>query len=141
MYCRKCGKQLREEAIFCDQCGEKVEIVEENIIVDSGVIDVESQPVEAQPIEEPKGERGPWKAFAIVGHILGIVSLATMWIPFLVCCSTGFYGIVFSALGKKSLSKKPMADKALKRNIAASIVSFVLTVVIYAIIIIAAVIS
>ena len=136
MYCRKCGKQLREEAIFCDQCGEKVEIVEENIIVDSEVIDVESQ-----PIEEPKGERGPWKAFALVGHILVIVSLATMWIPFLVCCSTGFYGIVFSALGKKSLSKKPMSDKALKRNIAASIVSFVLTVVIYAIIFIASVIS
>ena len=131
MFCRKCGKELRENAVFCDQCGEKVEVVEEAIVVENEVIDVTTQPVEEQQVE-----RGPWKAFAKVGHILGIVSLATMWIPFLVCCATGFYGIVFSALGKKSTENKPMADKALKRNIAASIVSFVLTVVIYALIIV-----
>lgn len=131
MFCRKCGKELREGAIFCDQCGEKVEVVEEAIVVDNEVIDVTTQPAEEQQVE-----RGPWKAFAKVGHILGIVSLATMWIPFVVCCTTGFYGIVFSALGKKSTENKPIADKALKRNIAASIVSFVLTVVIYTLIIV-----
>lgn len=131
MFCRKCGKELREGAVFCDQCGEKVEVVEEAIVVENEVIDVTTQPAEEQQVE-----RGPWKAFAKVGHILGIVSLATMWIPFLVCCATGFYGIVFSALGKKSTENKPMADKALKRNIAASIVSFVLTVVIYTLIIV-----
>ena len=131
MFCRKCGKELRENAVFCDQCGEKVEVVEEAIVVENEVIDVTTQPVEEQQVE-----RGPWKAFAKVGHILGIVSLATMWIPFLVCCTTGFYGIVFSALGKKSVENKPIADKALKRNIAASIVSFVLTVVIYTLIIV-----
>ena len=130
MFCRKCGKELREDAVFCDQCGEKVEITEEAIVVDNEVVDVIEQP------EEETVERGPWKAFAKVGHILGIVSLATMWIPVFVCCSIGFYGIVFSALGKKSVENKPIADKALKMNIAASIVSFVLTVVIYSIIII-----
>ena len=131
MFCRKCGKELREGAVFCDQCGEKVEVVEEAIVVENEVIDVTTQPAEEQQIE-----RGPWKAFAKVGHILGIVSLATMWIPFVVCCTTGFYGIVFSALGKKSTENKPIADKALKRNIAASIVSFVLTVVIYTLILV-----
>lgn len=131
MFCRKCGKELRENAVFCDQCGEKVEVVEEAIVVENEVIDVTTQPVEEQQVE-----RGPWKAFAKVGHILGIVSLATMWIPFLVCCATGFYGIVFSALGKKSVENKQIASKGLKMNIAASIVSFVLTVVIYALIIV-----
>lgn len=131
MFCRKCGKELRENAVFCDQCGAKVEVVEEAIVVENEVIDVTTQPVEEQQVE-----RGPWKAFAKVGHILGIVSLATMWIPFFVCCSIGFYGIVFSALGKKSVENKPIADKALKRNIAASIVSFVLTVVIYTLILV-----
>lgn len=130
MFCRKCGKELREDAIYCDQCGEKVEVVEEVSVVDNEDVDVIEQP------EEGTVERGPWKAFAKVGHILGIVSLATMWIPFVVCCTTGFYGIVFSALGKKSTENKPIADKALKRNIAASIVSFVLTVVIYTLILV-----
>ena len=133
MFCRKCGKELREDAVFCDQCGEKVEVTEEAIVVDNEVIDVTTQPVEEQQVE-----RGPWKAFAKVGHILGIVSLATMWIPFFVCCSIGFYGIVFSALGKKSVENKELANKGLKMNIASSVVSFVLTVVIYSIIIIVA---
>lgn len=29
-YCRKCGCELRDDAAFCDKCGEKVETVDEN---------------------------------------------------------------------------------------------------------------
>ena len=52
MFCRKCGKELRENAVFCDQCGEKVEVVEEAIVVENEVIDVTTQPVEEQQVAE-----------------------------------------------------------------------------------------
>ena len=74
-------------------------------------------------------DRGPWKVFAIIGYILGIVSLATVLIPF-AGCAAGAEGIIFSALGKKSTNKNAKAKKGLTMSIIATAVNFVFTVVV-----------
>ena len=94
MYCRNCGKELNENAMFCDQCGAKVSVDENE------VVELTKQMEEV--IEEPKG---PWKVFAIVGYVLGIVNLVLVLLPFYSLIMS-VYGIVLSALGKKSIVKR-----------------------------------
>lgn len=138
MYCRKCGNELRENAVFCDSCGAKVEVVEETVVKEPEVVEEVATVVEDTPVVNKTQEpRGPWKAFATVGHILGIVSLSFVWFPYFVCCSIGVYGIVFSALGKKSIKNNQKAQKGLVMSIVATTVNFVLTILIYVIIILA----
>lgn len=146
MFCRKCGNKLNDNAVFCDQCGVKIEKDNEECVIDieedshaiDQLIEAEKEIInEEVVINKPVSERGPWKAFANVGNILGIVSLATMWIPFLVCCSYGIYGIIFSGLGVRSSSQNKKAKSGLAKSIVATVINFVLTIVIYAIILFA----
>lgn len=68
-------------------------------------------------------DSGPWKVFAIIGYVMGIVSLVLCFIPFF------FFeiipGIVFSYLGKNSSSKRMFADKGFIFNIVAIILNVV----------------
>lgn len=80
--------------------------------------------------EAVEQERGPWKVFAKVSKILGIVSLSTCWIC-IVGCSIGVYGIIFGVLGKKSASNKALAKKGLKLSIIGTIVGYVLTLIFF----------
>lgn len=146
MFCRKCGNKLNDNAVFCDQCGVKIEKDNEECVIDieedshaiDQLIEAEKEIInEEVVINKPVSERGPWKAFANVGNILGIVSLATMWIPFLVCCALGLYGIIFSGLGVRSASQNKKAKAGLAKSIVATVINFVLTIVIYAIILFA----
>ena len=34
MFCRKCGNKLNDNAIFCDQCGVKIEKDNEESVID-----------------------------------------------------------------------------------------------------------
>ena len=77
-------------------------------------------------------DKGPWKVFAKIGNIFGIISLITIIIPF-VSCSLAAEGIIFSALGKKSTTKRAVAKKALTMNIVACVINFVISVVAYTI--------
>ena len=146
MFCRKCGNKLNDNAIFCDKCGVQIEKDNEESVIDieedshaiDQLIEAEKEIInEEVVINKPVSERGPWKAFANVGNILGIVSLATMWIPFLVCCSYGIYGIIFSGLGVRSASQNKKAKAGLTKSIVATVINFVLTIVIYVIILFA----
>ena len=146
MFCRKCGNKLNDNAIYCDKCGVKIEKDNEESVIDieedihaiDQLIEAEKEIInEEVVIDKPVSERGPWKAFANVGNILGIVSLATMWIPFLVCCSYGLYGIIFSGLGVRSASQNKKAKAGLAKSIVATVINFVLTIVIYVIILFA----
>ena len=83
-------------------------------------------------VVETKVDRGPWKVFASIGHIFGIISLILILVPFASCCLAA-EGIIFSALGKKSTTKREKAKKGLTMNIIACAVNFVLTVVVYTI--------
>ena len=42
------------------------------------VIDI----VEENKTTKQVNERGPWKVFAIIGYMIGIVSLASIFVPF-----------------------------------------------------------
>ena len=68
--------------------------------------------------EEPQQnvvERGPWKAFATVGNVLGILSFVFSFIPIVnyISLILSEPAIVFSALGKKSISRRGKANAGL----------------------------
>lgn len=136
MYCRKCGHQLKDDAKFCSFCGEKVVSEEETVeVVEEGeekvvFVDENKERVEVNtPVYSNKAERGPWKTFAKVGQILGIVFICLSVIPALNYISLIFseIGIVLSALGLKSKENKGKATTGLVLNI----VAFVLSIILY----------
>ena len=118
MYCKKCGKMVEDGSAFCPYCGadlreQQVEEVKES---------EEAEVLEATPTNE---DNGPWKVFALLGFILGIVSLAGSL--FFIGLTTGVPGIVFSILGKKSSNpdKQAKAAKGLKLSIWGLVISIV----------------
>ena len=149
MFCRRCGNKLNDGDLFCSKCGSKVETEIEEVVFPEPVVDVveesETQAieetvvnveVEATPVaEETKEPRGPWKVFAIIGYVYGIVALACMLFPFF-SFAMSVEGIVFSALGKKSIAKREKADKGLSMNITACIINYIWSIALYVIIIV-----
>ena len=118
MYCKKCGKMVEDGSTFCPYCGS--DLREEQVEVN------ENDVAEAAPANE---DNGPWKVFALVGYILGIVSLAGSIL--FIGLGTGVPGIVFSILGKKSTNpeRQQKAAKGLKLSIWGLIISTVLYIV------------
>ena len=109
-FCKNCGTQLDDNYKVCPNCGQPVT----------------AQPAEqgAAPVvaEEPKG---PWKVFAILGLVFGIVGLVLSWANvggLLISVA----GLVFSILGKKSVSKHGVAVAGLILSIIALALSAVL---------------
>ena len=115
MKCNKCNKEFDKEYVFCPHCGER--------LIDN-VIDIVDEEVKEEV------ERGPWKGFAKVGYILGNVALPTFWIISLGTV-VGMFGIIFSALGKRSKIRKEMADTGFKRSLIATILSAAFISLIY----------
>ena len=110
MYCKNCGTELREDALYCNHCGESVTVTPEVV---SGMK------------ETPK----VWDVFSKIGFIGGIICFICSFIPILniMACSFGIPFIVLSALGKKTsnLVNYQKAAKGLKFSIAATIIGFV----------------
>ena len=80
MRCPFCGNENSDEFVYCSSCGRAIKTDE-----------VEPQ----RQASEPRC----WVIFARIGFVLGIVSIALCWVPFLVGLSVGVNGIVFAALG------------------------------------------
>lgn len=104
MYCRSCGKEIKDDAVFCQFCGCEVGEV---VVKTNNNVNI------------------TWKVFARIAKVLGIVCLATS--PLL----GGFDaipGIVFAKLGMKSTDPAVYeeAKTALRNNIAALIISSVI---------------
>lgn len=64
MFCTKCGKEVREDAVFCTFCGEPMKvIVEEEVQVEETLVEevsvVEEVTVEEAPVEEIVQEPTP----------------------------------------------------------------------------------
>ena len=74
--------------------------------------------------------RGPWKAFAIAGFVHGIVSLVFFFYPVL-GIAIGIPGIVFSALGQKSVQKRTLAKVGLGLSIAGIVASVIWIIVLF----------
>lgn len=118
MYCSKCGAELRAEDKFCSKCGEKVEEIET----------VEVEPVDVEPVEEKIVQKGNkvWDVFAIIGFVTGLASfVASILTVFLgeIYIGVAISGIVFAALGKKSLKYRSKAKVGLGFAIAATAIS------------------
>lgn len=106
MFCKYCGKEHEEDALFCAYCGE--------------------------PITEHQQEKKPakcWSVFARIGEILGIITIATCFIPIfgLYSLIPGIHGIVFAGLGKNA-KEQPYVSKA-SVGLTLSIVGTILSIV------------
>lgn len=101
MFCTNCGKEIRETEKFCPECGNPVNI--ENVQYSAP----QSFEAYSQPAAEP-ADIGPWKAFAILGFILGLFSLILFWSGPLAFCLT-LNALPFSIMGRKSIHKRGMA--------------------------------
>ena len=125
MYCQYCGQELPNDAKYCFKCGAAVEQEE---------IDVETEFVQENQVpSEPK----VWITFAKVGRILGIVSISICWLPLLTLSTVGIFGIVLSALGKKSRLYNHEAHVGFGLSLAGTIISiavYMILVIIIAII-------
>ena len=122
MVCKFCGQEIEDGSKFCPICGEKLE---EEVVVEAAPVVEEAAPVvEENNTNVVVKERGPWKIFAILGYVFGIISICGCVIPGF-GISFGVYGIVFAALGKKSLSANVKAKKGLTLSIVATVINVV----------------
>ncbi len=86
-----------------------------------------AQPNYCAPMVEEQ-PAGVWKVFAILGLIFGIIGLALCWVPAVNIFTTALaiFGIVFSAMGKKSRSGAATAGLVL--SIIGTVLGFILAV-------------
>lgn len=128
MYCPVCGEKLDNNVNYCPKCGAKIE----NDLVER-VENVEN-------IEE-KQENKPakcWSVFAKVSRILGIVAVATCWIPLLIGLEVGTCGIVFAILGNHAIDEEAILNRksGLKMSIIGTVISFLTFIALYVILIV-----
>lgn len=107
MFCKKCGYELEDDAIYCSNCGEAIE----------GRQVVEDKPAQV------------WKVFAKVSKVLGIVSICTCFIPMIAGLGTAPIGVVLGMLGEKAKDKE--ADEWRKLGVNLSVIGGALSFVSY----------
>ena len=116
MYCKFCGQEVAEESVFCPSCGlrlkEEVEFKKEEFVYSTGPV--------------------VWKVFAIIGFIIGIISISLCWVP-LSASLIAIDGIICSALGRKTLDLK--SNKRAKIGLILSIIAAAISLFIFIIII------
>lgn len=96
MNCHHCGSCIAEDAVFCPNCGIKLQAEttgEKEPIRDCGTVE--------QPLVPQKEERG--KGFAVAGMICGIVSI------FYLRIITGALGLIFGLVARHKGYKKGMS--------------------------------
>lgn len=114
MFCKKCGFSNQDDAVFCQNCGEKLIPVEPEV---NNFTPIENN---VPPVKDNSG-------FATASLILGIISLISSFC----CCSnivTAVLAIVFGIMGRKS-SKSTFATVGLILAIVSlvfTLISFVL---------------
>jgi uncharacterized membrane protein len=73
----------------------------------------------------------PGRGIALAGFILGLVSLFTSWIPFLGIL-VSVVGIILSAMGQRSISRKGLAIAGLVLSIITLVITVIVTIAILA---------
>lgn len=114
MFCSNCGSKIEDNAKFCSECGAKVEAKQE-------VTPIYSEPANVEVVSEVK-EKGPWRGFARVGLTMGILGV----IPFVNLFGFAFLGVLFSALGIPSKSRRGRAITGLVFSVIGIIMFFVI---------------
>ena len=129
MICKVCGKEVEDDAKFCNYCGAELHKAEQP--APSEAVEV----VETSKVEEVKPKK-VWVVFSKISKILGIVTLCTSVIPYLnlvLIWELAVVGIVMGALGKKANTPETLKDASLglKLSIAATVISLVLGIICY----------
>ncbi len=92
MYCYQCGKEVTEDAAFCQFCGTNLNPPKQEIVVQETY--KSSSSIENR-------EKSQSKSFATAGFTLGIISICTIFsLAIAVIC--GILGIIFSTLERRS---------------------------------------
>ena len=146
MYCRFCGSIIPDDSNFCEACGKHLgdAIGSKNLESSSNLEDnnsfgrfIDSDPWSfrnAVTLDRSnqenfdKVEPKVWKVFGVLSLIIGIFSIVICWIP-LYTCFISFHGIVFGAIGKKSI----IEGNLIRANwgLALSIISFMISFLIF----------
>lgn len=118
MYCTNCGKEIKSTENFCGECGFPVR----------GYQPAQYREEQRADVQPANTDSGPWAAFAILGFILGLISICLCW--------TGPVGLLFALnalpfaiMGRKSTQRR---GKALAGIILSSIamgLAFLITLV------------
>ncbi len=131
MNCNNCRGEVDVNATYCPHCGTKIQ----NNDVNYGEL--------TSSVPKASGSKKVWDIFALVGFGIGIGSLGGFALglllgfgnPFsgfsinILGCTAGVYGIVFSALGKKSIVNRSKARLGLVMSIIGTIIGFIIAVV------------
>ncbi len=117
MYCRKCGKQIDDEAVVCPHCGvlavrrgagfygqpaQPVQPVQYYVPVQQPV----QQPVPVQPVQQPvqTTEQKSTNGLGIAGFVIGLISLIG-GIYFCTPAVAAFILSVFAVINRKKYKK------------------------------------
>ena len=125
MKCKKCNAELLDSSAFCPYCGTKCE--------DPVIEIIDNMNYKKEMNQEKDDEATCWAKFANVGNTLGIITIATCWIPILGLYAflPGVPGIVFSSLGKKSrkINVKEKAKSGFLKSLIGTILSFIIFII------------
>lgn len=94
--CIKCGAELEDDAIFCDECGEK------QIIEQPKVEQIQENQQKKINISVDVNEKQKHSGFGIASLILGILSIITLGGLFI----PEILGIIFGIIGIRDKTKK-----------------------------------
>lgn len=146
MYCRFCGSIIPDDSNFCEACGKHLgdAIGSKNLkeppeleynnsfngVNDSDPWSFRNSVVvdDCNQLNFGSVEPKVWKVFGVLSLIIGIFSIVICWIP-LYTCFISFHGIVFGAIGKKTI----IDGNRIRSNwgIALSIISFMISFLIF----------
>ena len=118
MKCQNCGYESKN-LLYCPVCGEKI-IEEETKKEEEDLF----EKIEKKEVAQEAGMQ--YKVFAIIGYVLGIISIAFCWVPFMIFYSVP--GIIFSKVGDKPTNKQQFAKKGYKLSVTATIINVIVTI-------------
>jgi len=97
MFCKKCGKEIKDDTIYCPNCGEKVGSTYDRDSVEHPYTDHEVHPNGSQVYSNSSGNK-TYDNFAIAGFVL------SFFIPIL--------GLIFSCIAYSNIKKTGNGSKA-----------------------------
>lgn len=120
MTCATCGKEVDASNKFCPNCG--------NELNDANVSNTAlyADEIDMNLIKLP--DTGPWKNFAQVAKVFGILSIFFQFVPVLGLI-TSFFAISFGALGFRSLYRKGRAIGAFVIGLNAFFVNIIMSII------------
>ena len=117
MFCKNCGEQITDGALFCTNCGASVA---------EPPVQPAQQPV-APAYQQPVSNSG--RGMGVAALVMGIVSCCLFWIPYVntVCLLMCIAGIILSAISMKKARAAGVSSGIAVAGLVVSIVGLVLS--------------